>query len=319
MNEATAAPDEGAGAGEPVVTAGRLLAQRREAAGVHVAALAMTLKVPVAKLHALEADCYEMFADAVYVRALASSACRALKTDPAQVLALLPGAAPAPLRIDKGINASFRDVAPRGSFTSSGEPPRSRALGVAVVLLLVAALAIVLWPKGESPASLMALLGQRAASPQPAAQAPDQAAAPPEEHAAVSEPQAAAATAASAAAAAPALPAPAMAAPAASPVQPPASVAAPAPASAADVAGADEVDGVLVIRATAPSWVQVRASTGATVLQKLLEAGESVAVPGTPPWSVVIGKADATQVLVRGTAMDLVAIARENVARFEVK
>src|SRR5690606_2917556 len=140
MSEATAAPGEGAGPAEHAMTAGRLLAHRRESAGVHVAALAMMLKVPVAKLQALEADRYEMFADAVYVRALASSACRALKTDPAEVLALLPGAAPAPLRIDKGINASFRGTVQRGSFSSPAEPPRSRALGVAVVVLLAAAL-----------------------------------------------------------------------------------------------------------------------------------------------------------------------------------
>ncbi len=316
MSEVTAVPGEGTGSAEPAMTAGGLLAHRREAAGVHVAALAMMLKVPVAKLQALEADRYEMFADAVYVRALASSACRALKTDPSEVLALLPGAAPAPLRVDKGINASFRDTVHRGSFSSPAEAPRSRALGVTVVVLLAAALAIVLWPKGESPASVMALLGQQASSPQSESEALPQASARPEGEPAETQAQAAPA------AASPALPVPVgpeASPPLAAPAQPPASAAAPVQTTTSEGQGAEAVDGVLVIRATAPSWVQVRSGTGATVLQKLLGAGESIAVPGTPPWSVVIGKADSTEVLVRGTPMDLAAIARENVARFEVK
>jgi cytoskeleton protein RodZ len=91
-----------------------------------------------------------------------------------------------------------------------------------------------------------------------------------------------------------------------------AAAAAPAPAAAGDA--------VLLIRATTgQSWVQVRGSDGKVVLERLLSPGQSAAVPGTPPWSVVVGKADVTEVLVRGKAMDLAAVARENVARFEVK
>ncbi|AVP57374.1 helix-turn-helix domain-containing protein [Pulveribacter suum] len=317
MSEATAAAGEESGPAQPSLTAGRLLAQRREAAGMHVAALAMMLKVPVAKLQALEADHYEMFADAVYVRALASSACRALKTDPGEVLALLPGAAPVPLRVDKGINASFRDNVHRGSFASPAEPPRSRVLGVAVVLLLAAALAIALWPKGESPASVMALLGRQADAPQPASEAPPKQAVQPEGQPPEPETSQAAPFAVPAAASAPTA-APALVA-TPLPTQPSAGTPVPAQAAAASAATAGSTEGVLVIRATAPSWVQVRASNGATALQKLLGAGESVVVPGSPPWSVVIGKADSTSVLVRGTPLDLAAIARENVARFEVK
>ena len=55
------------------------------------------------------------------------------------------------------------------------------------------------------------------------------------------------------------------------------------------------------------------------VLQKILAEGESTPVPGTPPWSVVIGKAYATEVLVRGAPLDLKPLTRDNVARFEVK
>ena len=77
--------------------------------------------------------------------------------------------------------------------------------------------------------------------------------------------------------------------------------------------------GVLVLRARSESWVQVRDSTGVSVLQRSLAAGESVSVAGQLPLSVVVGRADATEVLVRGKPFDLTAVSRENVARFEVK
>ena len=78
-------------------TAGSLLRGAREAAGIHIEALAVALKVPVSKLEALEADKYEALLDTVFVRALASSVCRTLKLDPVQVLSLLPPLYPVPV------------------------------------------------------------------------------------------------------------------------------------------------------------------------------------------------------------------------------
>ena len=72
------------------VTAGAMMRGAREAAGLHVAALAVAMKIPVKKLEALESDRLELLHDSVFVRALASSVCRALKIDPAPVLAKLP-------------------------------------------------------------------------------------------------------------------------------------------------------------------------------------------------------------------------------------
>ncbi|MDB5966089.1 MAG: hypothetical protein JWQ72_2589, partial [Polaromonas sp.] len=74
-------------------SAGSLLRRAREAAGLHIAALALALKVPVKKLEALEADRYDELSDAVFVRALAASVCRNLKIDPAPVLQRLPATA----------------------------------------------------------------------------------------------------------------------------------------------------------------------------------------------------------------------------------
>ena len=74
----------------PAPSAGALLRQAREASGLHIAALAVSLKVPVKRLEALEADRFDLLPSAVFSRALASSVCRALKIDSAAVLAQLP-------------------------------------------------------------------------------------------------------------------------------------------------------------------------------------------------------------------------------------
>ena len=88
MSEAIAShgvPMTGEGVSRPV-----LLRAAREAAGLHIAALAAALKVPVRKLEALEAGRYEELPDLTFARALASSACRHLKIDPAPVLEQIP-------------------------------------------------------------------------------------------------------------------------------------------------------------------------------------------------------------------------------------
>ena len=84
--------DMASAADEPVTqaSAGALLRAARETAGLHVAALAVSMKVPVKKLEALEADRFDLLPDAVFVRALASSVCRNLKIDPAPILSRLP-------------------------------------------------------------------------------------------------------------------------------------------------------------------------------------------------------------------------------------
>jgi len=74
------------------LSAGQMLRAAREAQGLHLAMLSVNLKVSVRQLEALEADQYEAFKGATFVRALAQSVCRQLKIDPAPVLAALPQA-----------------------------------------------------------------------------------------------------------------------------------------------------------------------------------------------------------------------------------
>src|SRR5688500_13813290 len=90
-------------------SAGALLRQARAGAGLHVGALATSLKVPVRKLEALEQARYEQLTDAVFARALASSVCRTLKIDPRPVLDRLPKTAvPRLVQDHEGLDEPFR-------------------------------------------------------------------------------------------------------------------------------------------------------------------------------------------------------------------
>ena len=67
------------------------------------------------------------------------------------------------------------------------------------------------------------------------------------------------------------------------------------------------------------SWVEVTDAKGTVVLRRTLAAGEVAGASGALPLMAVVGRADATQVQVRGQALDLTTRTRDNVARFEVK
>lgn len=299
-------------------TAGTLLREARMEAGLHIAALAVALKVPVAKLEALEADNFAVLPDTVFVRALASSVCRTLKIDAAPILALLPQSkSPRLVAGNAGINAPVKgssSSAGNGSFApASSGGKKSWAITVVVLALLAGALAIMFVPADRNPFGSSA--GDEApASPPVAAQEPQ----PPV--AAASASTSTSSVAVSPAPVAAAVPAPA----AAPPVAVAASAAAPAVAAAAaastpEAAAAVSASSVLTLSARGASWVQVRDASGTIALQKNLAVGESVAVSGTLPLSVVIGRADVTDVFVRGKPFALTTVSRENVARFEVK
>ncbi len=298
------------------LTAGGLLREARQASGMHIAALAVALKVPVSKLEALEADNFTVLPDTVFVRALASSVCRVLKVDAAPVLALLPQSPSPSLAADSaGINAPVKGSVGKSTVSSSsfsGSGSASRSVGFVVLALLVGALALYFFPRGEDRAASTSTTAPVLSSA-PDAVPTGAADAPAAERPA--EPAPAPAAAVPALVAAPALSAAVTAAPATAAV--PAS--APTVVASAPAPAADAPAGTLVLRARSESWVQVKDATGALALQRNLAAGESVSVSAQPPLAVVVGRADATEVTVRGKPFDLTAVSRENVARFEVK
>lgn len=327
MSEVLAVHDEAGTQGENAqtsMTAGTLLRQAREAAGLSLAGLAAALKVPAPKLEALEADDYAAFQDHVFMRALAQSVCRTLRMDSASVLALLPRTQLKSLADDRGsINATFKERSFKATGTSLGRENGSRKVAIIVLLLLAAAAAVYFLPKHEGDAEEpQAGASDAAALVQPAGTV--------SEPVAAQEPVAPAATtpadvpAASASASVPATSAPAAAAvPAPASTTTPAAPAADAPAegaAATSVATAGQTPGgVLVMKANAQSWVQVKDSSGRVVLQKTLAAGESIGAEGALPLSVIVGNASGTEVRVRGELLEVAKTTRDNVARFEVK
>lgn len=284
-------------------SAGALLRQARQSAGMDIAVLASALKVPVSKLQALENDDFAVLPDAVFARALASSVCRTLKVDPAPVLGQLPqGQAPRLVGDKDGLNAKFKD--PQDKAPPLRLPAASRGVSLTVLVLLAAAAAVYFLPSGMLEFDLA-----RAPAPAPA-QAVVEAS---QENGSVSEAVPGAESAVSAQS-------PASDVPAAAPTAAVPAAAVPmVAASVASAAGTAVASALLEFRATAESWVQVRDAAGAVVFERTLKAGESAQAPGKPPLSVVVGKVNATEVMVRGAPFDLSTVARENVARFEVK
>ena len=299
------------------MTAGALLRDAREAAGLHIAALAVALKVPVAKLEALEADNFSALPDMVFVRALASSVCRTLKIDPQAVLALLPqGEGPRLSAGDVGLNAPVKGFAGRSSaapFKGAG----SRSFVWAVGLLLIGAALMMFLPRGLD-ADLSALLKQPETTtkiPMPTGNVAQEISVAVGAEERVPAPAPAAAAAAGVGVELPAGESIKPAGIASHPIVLP-SVEASAPSSAP---AADAPSGVLAFKARSESWIQVRDAAGALVLQRNLAPNELVSVSGVLPLAVVIGRADATEVFVRGKPYDIGPVSRENVARFEVK
>ena len=280
-------------------TAGDMLREAREAHGLHIEMVAAALKVPPQKLIALEADDIASLPDPVFARALASSVCRALRIDPAPVLAKLPGAQRAPLaETNRTLNARVVSDTPRWNGGRSGGLP-SRALLTVVVLLLIGAGVLFWMPQSafdQIGASVARLTAKNEAETMP----------PPADPADVSEPvptQAVAPTG-------PVGAAPVAAAPAAPASAPLAAVANTSTASSQQ----------LVFVAREECWITVTEAGGKQLLRRSLQVGETVGLSGTLPLSVVVGRASAVDVQVNGKPYDLKPVTRGGgVARFEVK
>lgn len=273
-------------------SAGARLRRAREQSGMHMAALAVTLKVPVKRLEALEADRYDLLPGPVFTRALAASVCRSLKLDAAAVLALLPRADHHDLVVDGSLNQPFRPYS-RPSV-SSAWPAVSRPALIAAALILLAAVLVYLMPETD--------FFTRSSAPAASAPAGEVIEAVAPVNRAEPTPPAAAAP---------------IAVPAASASLPAAAAASTAPPAAQTTAIRGEP--ILVFSVQRSTWVEVVDATGNAVLRRTLNAGEQVSVAGKPVMRVVVGNAGAVQVKVRGQELDVKALAQDNVARFEVK
>ena len=303
-----------AGPAQPqAATAGQLLRQARQKAGMHLAVLSVTLKVPVRQLEALEADELDPSKGPVFYRGLASSVCRHLHTDAAPILALLPQttAQLQPLR------SSIEPEESEGSLGISripwGRMVSSKVFwGAALMLFLTGAFlwlpAPSQWAWLDDVKSLMAdeVVSQEVNEPMVVTPVLQISATPPS-------------SSASSAASAPVTPlvtTPAAAMnPQVEPAPPAKPVASPAPAAAVRSDDSPE----WVFSATADSWLEVRNAQKAVVWSGVVKAGESTRIKSPLPVSVVVGRAQVVSATLRGQPFDLKPHTQVTVARFEVK
>jgi len=292
-----------------VLTAGGMLRNAREAAGLHVGALAVSMKIPVKKLEALESDRLDLLHDAVFVRALAASVCRALKIDSVPVLARLPSTVMPKLNGDeRGINAPFRT--PHGNAGQSISIVLGKPQVLIVLALLAGIVTVFFFPeKKANPIATeqsiqvpKGVVFSEALPAQKLSEESTQTPATPASSVAMITVQSDVAIAA--------LPnGPGQAA--SSPSTPERNV-----LSASSPVGAPDT---IVFKAKAEVWVKVVDASGVVQLSKTLAQGEVAGAAGSAPLNIVIGRVDAVDVEVRGKAFNLGAVAKENIARFEVK
>jgi len=283
------------GADSAHMTAGGMLREAREAHGLHIDMVAAALKVSTRKLEALEADDIDALPDPVFARALAASLCRALRIDPAPVLAKLPGAQRAGLAdADRTISKNLRSNARQGN----GSALPSRAL-LAVVLVILIGAAVLFWlPQSvfDRIGASFSQLASRNDEPTPAQATEPAAPTPAPVPGAVVE----------------------AVQPAAAPTPTAVSPAAANPAPAAQAAAA--AGNVIVFTARDDSWITVNDAGGKPLLRRTVKGGETVGLAGSLPLSVVVGRASGIDVQVRGKPFDLTPLTHSGgVARFEVK
>lgn len=314
----TALPQEVAPAA--AVSAGALLRQARQAQGVALEDLAATLKVPVEKLQALEDEDWQRLPDVVFLRALAQTICRTLHLEAAPVLALLPQQKVTALAPQGGLNAPMRE---RGVPSILATNTKHSPWPWVVLLLIVLGGGGYLGVQWMAPEWVRGVSTTVSAPSDPAGDSPLFSPAVPEEGdgggmgnmgdvAQAGEVP----TVQAAALMQPALPEeegaqPGFAAPATAPAAEPA--AAPAAQAAASVSP------VLRITAKGATWVQVLDAQQRLLIEKILQDGEVFSTSAPKPLTVAVGKADLATVEVNGAPFDVQAVARSNVARFEVK
>lgn len=275
--------------------AGAVLRQARERAGLHIGALSVALKVPVQRLEALEADRFDLLPGPVFVRALALSVCRHLKTDPQQVLPLLPDAVQPVLSVEGALNEPFRSPSYNGPVRAW--PALSRPAWMAALALVVAAVVVFFWPeiaprerqesqaRKETPDAVV--VTEQVQPLRPSQPAPEAATAPTSSQAVVAT--------------------------GVNPGLPPPTASMESPISKqADSA-------LLLFKALKPTWVEVIGPGGQVVLRRVIEAGEQVPVNAAPVLRVTVGNVGGVTVLLRGNPFDLSSIAQGNLARFEVQ
>ena len=289
----------GAEAAATPPTAGAILAQAREAAGLSVQDVALQLRLAPRQVTAIERDDFASLPGRTFVRGFVRNYARLLKLDVDAILAALPGDGAAAL--DRpSLAATTRAI---------GELPSERAARPgaakwAIPLVLIAIVAIAALYEFSRPPAPVATTPPAAPAPPPAAEPSPSASPAPQADAqpggpppvslagtsttSLPNPVAAGATAASSA--------PATAAPSASPA-------------------AQGAPNQLNVRFHGTSWIEVRDRSGNIVLSMTGNDGTSREIAIASPGEITVGNVAAVEASWRGRRLDLATQAKQNVAR----
>lgn len=289
---------------------GHALAEARGTRGLSIDDVAMRLKFAPRQLEALEADQYDQLPGIAIVRGMVRSYARVLDVD----------AAPLVAELEQRLQSGPTTVRPRDMHVPIMENKKdSRILLVlSLIILIVVASFALEWYVRDRRAMQPAHVTQNTQS-----NAVVKHLDPAVKSVTVSQSDAPAPT-----------PEPLPAAPEPAPVPvvetaPPAVEAAPetkeiAAAAAPPVAPDSEAAGAaaakpLQMRFSDKVWVEVKDARGKVLVSRLAEAGTLLALDGTPPLSVVLGKADAVELTYGGERIDPSAHAPSGVARLTLE
>ncbi len=264
---------------------GQQLQRARLDAGLSLEIVSARLKVSVARLQAFESDQFEHGSNVHIGRAMVASVARFLGLDSQALLAQLPLP-----KVQSPVAGSPEAVGGFGRetrLTMRRDPlgPVSPLWWIALVLLVLAAL-VYFYPQ-LAPVSHLQPVASLSQAGVPTAQ---------------SGPQNTTESAAPVALAS------------ASIAELPVAHVAPDRSGSAEKA----VQSVLEFKARGSTWIEVTDAKGTVLLRRTLAATEAVQVGGDLPLSVVVGRADHTEVIVRGAPFPLETHTQDNVARFKV-
>ena len=302
-------------------TAGQLLQEARKAAGLSLEQLSARVKVPTLRLLALEEGRLQEWPDANVVRAVAASVCRQLRLDPAAVLELMPKAEQRALLLPAAqVAVGFRDSS--SAFKLRGSSGALRWLRIVLMVAFgLAALGVVValvGPNLQSELDRSSDQGNAVAPVQVAAVQPEPVL-PPDAGPTDTRAGSAVATASEPASLAP--------------IENRVSAPTPAPLIGLETRALEKRAPELVVtpavlapvsralisfKARGTTWIEVLDAKGTLLLRRTMETGDTAAASGELPLSVVVGRADFTDVAVRGKPLVLEPLP-DNVARFKVQ
>lgn len=288
------------GIAEPPLSVGAVLREARTRLGLGVADVANRLKFAPRQIEALEEDNFARLPEMAFVRGFVRSYARLLQLDPVPLLDALPGAA---VQLAPQIANTLEEI----PFPNVHSARKSNFIWLAAALAVAVALVLFAWLHGNTPnapeaphVETLTLPATLPVPEVPVSAVPDaetmetpQVAAPAVQQAAVPLAKSVAASAVQQATVQPAKPA--------------AAIGASIQAAAIRLVFDEE------------SWAEVTDKDGKTLLSQLNSRGSEQSINGTPPFSVVIGRASGVHLYYKGQAVKLAPHTNAEVARLTLE